>query len=112
MRRAERLPVGMELQLILSDGSTYPSLENGFSPAASGCHTGTLQIAACSQPDYILRPGQYGMVRAKIETRHGAILIRNGGQRIARLLSSGRGGRAKQGARQNGASGNKLATTG
>ena len=39
-------------------------------------NTGTLQMAGLfSNPDYILRPGQYAMVRAKIETRRGAILV-------------------------------------
>ncbi len=26
-------------------------------------------------PDFVLRPGQYALIRAKIETRHGAILV-------------------------------------
>ena len=68
---------GMELQLILSDGSTYPIAGKWFFTSRQvDVNTGTLQIAGLfPNPDYILRPGQYGMVRAKIETRHGAILI-------------------------------------
>jgi membrane fusion protein (multidrug efflux system) len=67
----------MELQLILSDGSTYPIAGKWFFTSRQvDVNTGTLQIAGLfPNPDYILRPGQYGMVRAKIETRHGAILI-------------------------------------
>ena len=39
-------------------------------------NTGTLQVAGLfPNPDYILRPGQYALVRAKTETRHGAILV-------------------------------------
>ncbi len=68
---------GMELQLILSDGSTYPAPGKWFFTSRQiDVNTGTLQIAGLfPNPDYILRPGQYALVRAKIETRHGAILL-------------------------------------
>jgi membrane fusion protein (multidrug efflux system) len=67
----------MELQLILSDGSTYPASGKWlFTSRQVDVNTGTLQIAGLfPNPDYILRPGQYALVRAKIETRHGAILL-------------------------------------
>ena len=67
----------MELQLILSDGSTYPVPGKWFFTSRQvDVNTGTLQIAGLfPNPDYILRPGQYALVRAKIETRHGAILV-------------------------------------
>ena len=67
----------MELQLILSDGSTYPAPGKWlFTSRQVDVNTGTLQIAGLfPNPDYILRPGQYALVRAKIETRHGAILL-------------------------------------
>jgi len=69
--------VEMELQLILSDGSTYPSPGKWFFTSRQvDVNTGTLQIAGLfPNPDYILRPGQYALVRAKTETRHGAILL-------------------------------------
>ena len=67
----------MELQLILSDGSTYPVPGKWFFTSRQvDVNTGTLQIAGLfPNPDYILRPGQYALVRAKTETRHGAILL-------------------------------------
>ena len=67
----------MPLQLILSDGSNYPlSGKWLFTSRQVDINTGTLQIAGeFPNPDYVLRPGQYALVRAKIETRHGAILV-------------------------------------
>lgn len=67
----------MELQLILSDGSIYPLPGKWyFINRQVDINTGTLQVAAVfPNPDFILRPGQYGLVRAKTETRHGAITV-------------------------------------
>jgi membrane fusion protein (multidrug efflux system) len=67
----------MQLQLILSDGSTYPLPGKWFFTSRQvDVNTGTLQVAGLfPNPDYILRPGQYGLVRAQTETRHGAILL-------------------------------------
>jgi membrane fusion protein (multidrug efflux system) len=69
--------VEMEMQLILSDGSTYPYPGKWFFTSRQiDVNTGTLQVAALfPNPDYILRPGQYALVRAKVETRRGAILL-------------------------------------
>ena len=69
--------VEMELQLILSDGSTYPAPGKWlFTSRQVDVNTGTLQIAGLfPNPDYILRPGQYALVRAMTETRRGAILL-------------------------------------
>jgi membrane fusion protein (multidrug efflux system) len=69
--------VEMQLQLILSDGSTYPLPGKWFFTSRQiDVNTGTLQVAGLfPNPDYILRPGQYALVRAKIETRRGAILV-------------------------------------
>jgi membrane fusion protein (multidrug efflux system) len=66
----------MELQLILSDGSTYALPGKWFFTSRQvDVNTGTLQVAGLfPNPDYILRPGQYALVRAKIETRKGALL--------------------------------------
>jgi membrane fusion protein (multidrug efflux system) len=67
----------MELQLILSDGSTYPLPGKWFFTSRQvDVNTGTLQIAGLfPNPDYILRPGQYALVRAKTETRKDALLV-------------------------------------
>jgi membrane fusion protein (multidrug efflux system) len=67
----------MQLQLILSDGSTYPAPGKWFFTSRQvDVNTGTLQVAGLfPNPDLILRPGQYALVRAKIETRPGAILL-------------------------------------
>jgi membrane fusion protein (multidrug efflux system) len=69
--------VNMPLQLILSDGSTNPLPGKWFFTSRQiDVNTGTLQIAGLiPNPDYILRPGQYALVRAKVETRRGAILV-------------------------------------
>jgi membrane fusion protein (multidrug efflux system) len=67
----------MELQLILSDGSTYPIPGKWlFVNRQVDINTGTLQVAGeFPNPDNMLRPGQYAHVRAKTEIRHGAILV-------------------------------------
>jgi membrane fusion protein, multidrug efflux system len=67
----------LELQLILSDGSTYPAPGKWlFTSRQVDVNTGTLQIAGSfPNPNYTLRPGQYALVRAKTETRQGAILL-------------------------------------
>jgi membrane fusion protein (multidrug efflux system) len=67
----------MQLQLILSDGSTYPYPGKWFfTDRQIDVNTGTLQAAGLfPNTDLILRPGQYGQVRAKTETHHGAILV-------------------------------------
>jgi membrane fusion protein (multidrug efflux system) len=69
--------VDMPLQLILSDGSTNPAPGKWFFTSRQvDVNTGTLQIAGLfPNPDLILRPGQYALVRAKIQTRAGAILL-------------------------------------
>jgi membrane fusion protein (multidrug efflux system) len=67
----------MALQLILSDGSPYPSPGKWFFTSRQvDVNTGTLQIAGLfPNPDNILRPGLYGKVRAQTSIRHNAILI-------------------------------------
>jgi membrane fusion protein (multidrug efflux system) len=67
----------MELQLILSDGSAYPVPGKWlFINRQVDITTGTFQVAALfPNPDYLLRPGGYALVRAKTEMRHGAILV-------------------------------------
>jgi membrane fusion protein (multidrug efflux system) len=65
------------LQLILSDGSTYG--HGGsilFADRQVDQQTGTIRIAgAFPNPGNILRPGQYGKVRAVTQIRDGALLV-------------------------------------
>jgi membrane fusion protein (multidrug efflux system) len=67
----------MQLQLILSDGSVYPKTGKWiFTDRQINSTTGTIQAAATfPNPNNVLRPGQYGRVRAKIETRRNVILV-------------------------------------
>ena len=70
-------PEDIPLQLILADGSVCPApgkwIITGRQVDAS---TGTLQVAAeFDNPNNFLRPGQYAMVRARTETRQGALLV-------------------------------------
>ena len=65
------------LELILSDGTIYP--EKGkwlFIGRQVDITAGTLQVAGLfANPHYILRPGQYALVRANTEMRKGALLV-------------------------------------
>ena len=67
----------LPLQLILSDGSVYP--QNGkffFVDRQVNPNTGTLQIAGLfSNANFMLRPGQYGRVRAQTQTITNALLV-------------------------------------
>jgi RND family efflux transporter MFP subunit len=65
------------LQLILSDGSTYPRTGKVlFADRQVDQQTGTIRIAgAFPNPGNILRPGQYGRVRAMTRMRKGALLV-------------------------------------
>src|ERR1035441_10035940 len=61
----------LELQLIFADGSVYPDKGKFFfADRQVNPNTGTLQIVGLfSNANLILRPGQYGRVRAKTHTR-------------------------------------------
>lgn len=65
------------LQLMLSDGSTYPHAGKVlFADRQVDQQTGTIRIAgAFPNPGNILRPGQYGRVRAITQMRKGALLV-------------------------------------
>ena len=66
-----------KLQLILADGSTYPH-EGDFYFADRQVNqtTGAIQLAALfPNPGSVLRPGQYGKVRAIVRTQQNALLI-------------------------------------
>jgi membrane fusion protein (multidrug efflux system) len=65
------------LELILADGSVYPRPGKWIITGRQvDVSTGTLQVAAAFEnPGNFLRPGQYALVRAKTETRNGALLV-------------------------------------
>ena len=67
----------MQLELILADGTTYP--EKGkvdFANRQVDVRTGALRIAGIfPNPGNVLRPGQYGRVRAAIDVDRGALLV-------------------------------------
>ena len=66
-----------KLQLILADGTTY-SHEGVFYFAGRAVdpNTGAIQLAALfPNPGNVLRPGQYGKVRAIVRTQKGALLV-------------------------------------
>jgi membrane fusion protein (multidrug efflux system) len=66
------------LDLILSDGSTYPHKGRViFTDRQVDPQTGTIRVvAAFANPGNILRPGQFGRVRALLGVRQGAVLVR------------------------------------
>jgi RND family efflux transporter MFP subunit len=68
---------GLPLQLILSNGTTFPHPGRVlFADRQVDAQTGTIRIAAAfANPGNILRPGQYGRVRAVTEIRKGALLV-------------------------------------
>jgi membrane fusion protein (multidrug efflux system) len=68
---------GVPLTLVLADGSVYPHpgkvlwTDRQLDPS-----TGTIRVAAAfPNPGNILRPGEYGRVRAVTETRRHALLV-------------------------------------
>jgi membrane fusion protein (multidrug efflux system) len=65
------------LQLIFSDGSVYPVTGNFFfADRQVNPNTGTLQIVGLfSNANYLLRPGQYGRVRAQTQIMTNALLV-------------------------------------
>jgi membrane fusion protein (multidrug efflux system) len=66
-----------KLQLILADGTTYP--QEGqfyFADRQVNPNTGAIQLAALFRnPGNVLRPGQYGKVRAIVRVQQNALLI-------------------------------------
>ena len=67
----------LELELILSDGSKYP--QNGsffFADRQVDPKTGAIRLAGIfPNPGNVLRPGQYGRVRAVTSTKEEALLV-------------------------------------
>ena len=66
-----------KLQLILADGTTYPrGGEFYFADRQVNPNTGAIQLAALfPNPGNVLRPGQYGKVRAVTRVQQNALLI-------------------------------------
>ncbi len=65
------------LDLVLADGSTYPRKGHViFTDRQVDPQTGTIRVvAAFPNPGNILRPGQFGRVRALLGVRQGAVLV-------------------------------------
>jgi membrane fusion protein (multidrug efflux system) len=76
-RARRRMSEGAPLELILADGSVYPNRGSiVIVDRAVDVTTGTLTaVAEFPNPDAVLRPGQFGRVRAPVETAENAILI-------------------------------------
>jgi membrane fusion protein, multidrug efflux system len=72
-----RAPRGIELELILADGSVYPT--RGRAAALDrqvDVTTGTVMARGVfPNPGNVLRPGQYAKVRAVVEVKKSALLI-------------------------------------
>jgi membrane fusion protein (multidrug efflux system) len=66
-----------KLQLILADGSTYPQQgQFYFADRQVNPNTGAIQLAALfPNPGNVLRPGQYGKIRAIVRVQQNAVLI-------------------------------------
>jgi RND family efflux transporter MFP subunit len=67
----------LELELILSDGTVYSHKGKfAFADRQVNQNTGAIQLTGLfPNPGNILRPGQYGKVRAATGTVHGALLV-------------------------------------
>jgi len=77
--RLRRRPAahGDDLELILTDGSVFPHKGHVlFSDRQVDVKTGTIgTVAVFPNPGNLLRPGQYGKVRAMTELKKGALLV-------------------------------------
>jgi RND family efflux transporter MFP subunit len=67
----------LELELVLSDGSTYPEKGRFFlADRQVDQKTGAIRLVGIfSNPGNVLRPGQYGRVRAITSTQEGALVV-------------------------------------
>ena len=72
-RRVENVP----LELTLADGTAYPHKGRfALADRQVDVKTGTMKIGALfPNPGNFLRPGQYALVRATMETKKGALLV-------------------------------------
>ncbi len=75
--RGNSEPQKANLELILADGSVFPHQGRvSFADRQVDERTGTIKVAAIfPNPGNLLRPGQFAKVRARIETRKGALLV-------------------------------------
>src|SRR5215472_12343106 len=75
--RREKPGTGKNLELILGDGTVYPSKGNVlFLGREVDSRTGTILVRGeFPNPGNVLRPGQYARIRAVSELRKGALLI-------------------------------------
>ena len=76
-KAAGQAPEGPGVELILADGTVHPhkgrvdAIERAVDPT-----TGTLAIQVrFANPDRLVRPGQYGRMRAQVEVKKGALLV-------------------------------------
>ena len=67
----------LELELILADGTSYPQKGSFFfADRQVDPKTGTIRLAGIFlNPGNVLRPGQYGRVRAVTSTKEAALLV-------------------------------------
>ena len=67
----------LELELVLADGTTYPQKGSFyFADRQVDPKTGAIRLAGTfPNPDNVLRPGQYGRVRAVTATKSDALLV-------------------------------------
>jgi membrane fusion protein (multidrug efflux system) len=67
----------LELELVLSDGTVYPDKGSFFfADRQVDQKTGSIRAAGIfPNPGNVLRPGQYGRVRAVTDTKHDALLV-------------------------------------
>lgn len=76
-QRPERVAAELEFELLLADNTRFPYkgrfklVERGVDP-----RTGTITVRAeFPNPDLLLRPGQFGRVRAVLEEKPSAVLV-------------------------------------
>lgn len=76
-RRTGQEPTAEGIQLTLADGTVHPhSGKLGPVERAVNASTGTLGVQIYfPNPDFVLRPGQYGRARLLVDTKAGALLI-------------------------------------
>jgi len=74
--RYERLRQ-LGIELILADGTVYPLKGTNYATDREvSATTGALRIAALfPNPNYVLRPGQFGRIRVKFAIANGALLV-------------------------------------
>jgi membrane fusion protein (multidrug efflux system) len=67
----------VQLELILADGTTFPDRGKVyFADRQVDLRTGAIRLAGLfPNPGNVLRPGQYGRVRAAVDTERGALLV-------------------------------------